>query len=206
MAFTLQSFAQLRPYVYHLTARENLEVIQGEGELVSAGELFRLSQRRDLLRVRRDSHVNLRVNGQPRAVRDQSPLHAGNVSLEGSWSFDDLVEHINRHVFFWPGRAEGPIDYGRRHFERYKHEDCVVLVIPTSALFTANADRVPRFCPYNSGSPRCSGGKRSPRGEGTFVPAEQFSRAASDVVECVFEERARIPWEHCRVRPHTDWC
>ena len=117
------------------------------------------------LRRKRTDHVTVRIGATSVKIRDQQPLHAGNISLEGDWSFEDVIESLNDRVFFWPGRNGGPISYGERHFERYADEQPAILRISTADIFVANAGTDPLFCRFNSGSPRCAKGFGSPRVE-----------------------------------------
>ena len=68
--------------------------------------------------TRRPQPVRLDLGGRIVEVRDQAPLHKGNLHFDEGWSMARLVEYLNGHVFFWPGGADGPIDYGRRHWAR----------------------------------------------------------------------------------------
>ncbi|MEO1716406.1 MAG: hypothetical protein AAFR76_04775 [Planctomycetota bacterium] len=149
------------------------------------------------VRNRRRSGEWIECDGCRVHIRDQAPLHRGSVWLSDGWDFEDLVEHLNDHVFFWPGTANRPIAHGRRHFKRYSADDVVVLAIDTQALFASNSTLPPRFCRYNSGSPRCSGGRGSPRGPRTFLAAEEFHQRPSDVVEVTFRGAVRL--DDCEV-------
>ena len=186
---------KLRPYLYHLTAESNISSIKATRELQSASTVLEGLDRERLLRTKRSSSLRLALNGHSFSLRDQEPLHAGNMDLQQGWTFGDVIEMLNRHVFFWPGNASGPIDYGVRHFSRYEDigERLVVLRVPTLDLVTANHSCPPKFCRYNSGSPRCSGGKKSPRGEDTFQPGSSVSGAPSKVVEVVFGGKVWLP-------------
>lgn len=200
MPFSLHRFASLRPALFHLTARANLEKIRGAKGLESAAVLMDRASDRTALRERRAESLELAKRGRLVAVlRDQRPLYAGNVDLQGEWEFGDLVEALNSRVFFWPGNDAVPIAYGLRHFQRYRSEDAVVLRIATAALFDCNAE--PAFCRYNSGSPRCSGGKGSPRGPQTFVSADVASFSAGQVVEVTFNGHVKIPADGVQVQP-----
>jgi hypothetical protein len=126
-------------------------------------------------------------------IRDQAPLREGNIRFSNGYAFGDLIESLNRRIFFWPGLGAKPISYGMRHFERYEGEKPVVLRIGFEALLRANPGVAPRFCRYNSGSPRCSNGKRSPRGPDTFLLAQDFHETASKVVEVTFDTEIRLP-------------
>src|SRR5687767_6744778 len=87
---------------------------------------------------RRRDHFVVNVDGEAVHIRDQAPLHRGNVRLEGGWSFDDLVRAINGRVFFWPGTERGPINYGIRHFERYETEQPAILRVSAEELVALN--------------------------------------------------------------------
>jgi hypothetical protein len=182
----IDDYVTLRPYLYHLTAAVNLEHILDSGILVPAAQLLEQAGRTDLLRVRRERPEPLRLNGRTIQIRDQSPLIQGNVQLNGGWTFENLVEDLNARCFFWPGNDKGPIRHGVRHFERYKNDSPVLLRFLFSSLLSANPHIVPFFCAYNSGAPRCSNGRRSPRGPETFQPAAEFKSRNHQVVEVSF--------------------
>lgn len=206
MGFDLTRFAEARPRLYHLTARANLDGILRTGRLEAARVLMERAGDMSMLRQRRREHYRLRVDGREVVLRDQKPLHRGNIAFEGGFGFEDVVEALNRRVFFWPGDEEGPIDYGRRHFGRYGGEDCVVLVVPTAALLEANPDVQAEFCRFNSGSPRCTGGRGAPRGPRTFLPAHECPFSPGAVKEVTFREFVRLPAAgHVEVASHLRW-
>lgn len=193
MAITQEQFVSTRPFVYHLTASINISSIRSAGQLDSARTLMTAANRLDLLRRRRGQHLDLNVGGRVVRLRDQSPLHERNIAFEAGWSFGDLLEALNGRVFFWPGTNAGPIEYGRRHFERYRHEGPVLIRVPTAELLHANPRSEPFFCKYNSGSPRYSGGYASPRGPNSFVPESGFGGPPSHVVEVTFLGSLTLP-------------
>ena len=208
MALDLASLVKLRPMLYHLTARENLNAIWGVNPKVlrSAAELIRGIGGKDrarriqrLLRQRRPEALRIEVAGRTAVLRDQGPLHAGNIAFEDGLTFDGLVQLLNERVYFWPGDERGPVVAGRNHFARYtlkEPEDCVVF----AALLAANADSTPQLSCCNSGSPRCNpiSGK-APRGPRTFLPAESFEGTASEVVEVTFLGSVVLPPEAVEV-------
>jgi len=187
-----------REYAYHLTNRGNLARIARLKELTSTASLYAAAGE-DLgaLEVKRAGQRTIVVQGEPVHIRDQDPLHAGNVELNGGWDFARFCLYLNQHVFFWPGTADGPIAYGRNHFGRYEatSEELAFLRIPMAALAEANSPPGPKVCRYNSGSPRCNAGRGSPRGPETFVPVAEFPGIPSEVKEVVFEGTARLPLE-----------
>src|SRR5215469_14330007 len=168
MALDLAKFTRLRPYLYHLTAEENIPYIREQMALKSANTLYAEANEPGRIGVRRVTHQTLKTGCR---VRDQEPLHAGKIRFATGWGLQDLVQYLDDHVFFWPGWEDGLIQYGRNHFQRYAAEEPVILRVQTSELIAANTDAPPFFCKYNSGAPRCSYGEGSPRGPATFLPA-----------------------------------
>jgi hypothetical protein len=194
VAFRSEQFACARPFLYHLTFRANLPRVRATSTLETAAEIASAAGQLNLVRARRAKHVPLTLRDGGRVyLRDQTPLHEKNIELLDGWTLADLVEHLNRRVYFWPGTEHGPISYGRRHFERYRTEQPAILRVDFSSLVSANPEREPLFCLYNSGSPRYSGGRASPRGPNTFVPAEAFPKGPPDVVEVTFAGSLKLP-------------
>jgi len=189
----MHTYAVARPYLFHLTHRANVDFMRETASLLPAAILMERGGRNDLLRSRRSTHVSISVGGRVVWLRDQGPLHEGNAKLSKGYTFEDLIESLNRRIFFWPGTAVGPISYGKRHFERYEEEKPVILRIHFDTLVQANPGAMPRYCRYNSGSPRCSNGKKSPRGPDTFVPADEFNHSPSKVVEVTFDTEILLP-------------
>lgn len=194
MSFSLERFAATRPYLFHLTHRSNLANLLSTRRLLSAAAIMRLADDESQMRCKRPRSITLTSSGVTYSIRDQQPLYEGNVGLEPGWTFEDLVQALNERVFFWPGRPDGrPIPYGVRHFERYAAERPVIARFDTRELFAANAGREPLFCRFNSGSPRYSGGKPSPRGDATFVAANRTTFLPSKCVEVTFAREAVLP-------------
>jgi hypothetical protein len=205
MGFAIDQFVECRPYLFHLTARSNALEIVRRRQIESASQLLRRAGRGVLLRQKREDHVAIEIDGHRVQLRDQAPLHAGNIEYAGQWRLPDVIETLNDRIFFWPGTASGPIVYGRRHFERYRIEDVVVIVLAAHDAFRINADAMPSFCRYNSGSPRCSGGRKSPRGPDTFLSAAEFVGSASQVVEVTFLHRFALDPKFVRVSKLSEW-
>jgi hypothetical protein len=203
----IKAYAQARPYLYHLTDRSNLDHICETNNLLSAAIFMERAGRTDLLRVRRRGHERVTVANRVILIRDQAPLHRGNVSLPRGYTFEQFVESLNRRIFFWPGTDAGPISYGVRHFERYQPEHPAILKIDFQSLIDSNPAAYPRYCRFNSGSPRCSYGQKSPRGPNTFLSADQFSGTPSKVVEVTFDGPLVLP-EDTKVgrNPAGPWC
>jgi hypothetical protein len=155
--------------------------------------LLERAGRSDLLRVRRRQHERMTFGTTAILIRDQAPLYSGNLALTSGFSFGDLVESMNRRVFFWPGTATGPVSYGVRHFERYREERPVLLRIDYESLLRANSAADPLYCKYNSGAPRCSFGMKSPRGPRTYSSANSFDGTPSKVVEVTFVCELKLP-------------
>jgi hypothetical protein len=159
----------------------------------STAELLRASGNERWLSRKRPETVTVAVDGNLIDLRDQQPLYPGKTLLENGWTFERLVQRLNERVFFWPGVVEGPISSGRRHYERYAGESPVIMRVKTEDVFSANAGITPLFCKYNSGSPRTTQGRGSPRGEHTFVECHRAAYTASNVVEVTFLHSVNLP-------------
>ncbi len=192
MPFTIKNFVTIRPYLFHLTAPENLPRIRTTRMLVPATDLLIEAGRSEVIRQKRAEALCVAVADAPVHVRDQAPLHEGNVQLEDGWDFGTLIEALNSRVYFWPGKDGGPIEPGKRHFERYKEERPAIIRVNSAYMFR-EYQLTPEFCKYNSGSPRCNAGRRSPRGARTFVACGQAGYTAGKVVEVTFSGPVRLP-------------
>ena len=188
-----EAYQRLRPYLYHLTARSNLEAILESRALLPAKDLLEQARRDDVIRARRRGHLTIECDKRPILIRDQDPLHPGNVKLAVGWTFDDLIEELNRRVFFWAGTAAKPIAAGQRHFSRYASEGPVVLRVRFQELVAVNPHLEPEFCKYNSGAPRCNRGLKSPRGPQTFLKAEDADFSCAQVQEVTFAGSVTLP-------------
>jgi hypothetical protein len=201
VGFFPEEFVALRPFLYHVLARENLAVLKATKTLWSTAALARRSGRTDILDACRRNSTGVRIPEGVVLVRDQKPLTMGNVEFESGWDAEDLLCDLNGRVFLWPGGHDGPIAYGRRHAESYESTDTLIR-IPTWDIF----DQAPVFSKYNSGSPRCNEGRKSPRGPDTFLPAERCNYRPGKVVEVAFVDVLFLPEStEWRPGPGTDW-
>lgn len=207
MPFTIERFIEFRPYLYHLTAARNVNLIARRGELRCASAW--LEGAGQVTTERRETAIEVCSHGDMVLLRDQKPLAVGAIDLEAGWSLERFVAHLNAHVFFWPGTANKPIQEGQNHFARYRFENPAILRVATQWLIDTNVEL--RFSRYNSGAPRCSHGRRSPRGAKTFVSEHEVDGSVSDVCEVVVVERCKLPasveistdglatWRHLRL-------
>jgi hypothetical protein len=198
MGLDLQYFGTLRPMLYHGTASVNLASIRSTRVLTSAALLA--PDRRHAVRsaeviVKTDQHVI--------ALRDQLALRQGHVELTGGWYRRDLIAALNSRVFFWPGDQNGPNGYGRHFFDAYRRRGHkpTMLRVHFFDLLKANPDAQPYFCRFNSGAPRTSGGRKSPRGPDTFQDAGAWEGSPSRVAEVSFVSKVLLPrstevWDH----------
>ena len=208
MPFTLERYSEVRPFLYHLTARENLAHIRSTGQLQSAAVLLgRVPANMETLRTRRNEKMPVYIDAETASLRDQTPLHENNIQFLDKWELEDVVESLNSRVFFWSGWRRTPIPSGERHFNRYRQEHPVILRAPFESVCRCNPGRTPLFCKYNSGAPRQSQGRKSPRGPDTFLPAECFPYNPGNVVEVTFLEHVMLP-DDTEMSDHVDgpWC
>jgi hypothetical protein len=193
MPFDEESYEKRRPFLYHLTDRRNVERVRRTRKLQSAAILLGLAGQADAVRNRRNKALPVIVEADRVILRDQAPLHEGSIQLEGGWSFAELVDHLNQHIFFWPGWETRMIDYGDRYLEHYSSEMPVVFRVRFRSIRAENPNAEPLFCKYNSGSPRCSHGQRSPRGPQTFSTAQSADFTPKNVKEVVFRDAVSLP-------------
>src|SRR5687768_12656928 len=127
MPFSFARYAAIRPYLYHLTARENLDSLRACRRLESATTLLTRAGREGEVRTKRRAMTAVVLDGRRVLLRDQSPLHEGNIDFAPGGTFADVLADLNRRVFFWPGEEDGTKDYGRRYIQRQLHQRPVVL-------------------------------------------------------------------------------
>lgn len=178
--FTLDDYAALRPFLWHMTHAENIPLIC-QSLVLRPARSFALSAngpRRGLVRGTRGE-----------VLRDQRPLHEANVVLGGGWSFSDFLQDLSRRVFFWSGWADRPVRSGRAAIEAYRATDRVIRV-PFHDI--AGQER-PFFSCCNSGAPRMHDGRPAYRGPDTFLLCGDCSFPPSAVVEVTFVEAVRLP-------------
>jgi hypothetical protein len=179
----LHAYSALRPMLYHVTSELNLASIQHTRVLCSSAMLTsdRCHTARSAdERVKRDQPVIM--------LRDQLALRPGQVDLTGGWQWQDLVAALNGRVFFWPGDHDCPNRYGRKFLDTYckRGQRSMVLRFGFWELIQANLDTPAYFCRFNSGAPRISGGRRSPRGPDTFLTADEWCDPPSRAAEVYF--------------------
>jgi hypothetical protein len=145
------------------------------------------------LRHRRGEPLPIDVHGERVILCDQAPLYEGNAQFANGWSFADFVQHLNQHVFFWSGWERAPVPHGFRHFQRYQFDQPIVIRATFQSVRNKNSAAEPLFCKYNSGSPRWSNGRPSPRGPETFSTAPTSCFNPGEVVEVVFRSSVTLP-------------
>jgi hypothetical protein len=204
MAFQLGDFVQLRPFVYHVTSKENLPGLRQTGIIRTTLNLVTAAERLDLARQRRKEYVIIDTPDGSIVLKDQKPLIENATELFEGWSFDDLIFYLNSFVYFWPGTDRGPINSGQRLLDHYEADAPAVLRISTPDLFNANRASVPVFSAFNSGATRYNKGKRAFRGPDLFTSADIFPRRASEVIELGYKVDVTLP-KTTEVRSAMGW-
>lgn len=177
--------------LYHFTYRDNLPFIRQEGALLSAAESLdacgwggrKCEKWQDIWTL----------PGSGRMLHDQKPLQAGHIDFAPGFDMADLVALINAHVFFWP-RYE-------RDFAK-KYRDNALICCRLADVEESNPGNTALYCRYNSGAPRTSGGKKSPRGPNMFKPLAGVWR--SRMKEVVFRGSVQLPHNHKIMQP-DEW-
>jgi len=204
MSVNIKEFVRLRPYVFHISARENGSFLRGSRRLFTTLSLLEVAGRKDLAFTRRTDCLTLELPLGRVTLKDQKPLIEANTQLLGGWSFPDFVHYLNGKTYFWPGTESGPIGPGRRLLEHYEMDGPLVLRMKTIDLFAANPNLAPLFSPFNSGAPRYHSGQKAVRGPDLFTAADDFPRRASEVVELAFADNTLLP-ESTEYRPQAGW-
>lgn len=203
----INKFIKLRPYLYHLTDRENLDNILSLKRLLSTTTIISKSDILDkdgFLTSKRATHTEIYINATKYKIRDQRPISilALGKCVDGGWSASDFIASLNKRVFFWP-----TITRLNTHYQRYRSEDPIIIRMRTEKLFEINKN--PRFCRLNSGATRANshlGGIAPARGPNTFLTAEYYSLTPGSVVEVTFEDFCDLPESlHLGNTPYGPW-
>jgi hypothetical protein len=175
--------------LYHCTTPANLPCIKHEMALYSAAKIAP-----DRTRIARDRDTLVIFGSHAVTLRDQCALRRGQMHLD-RWSWEDLLAALNGRVFFWPQEPDRRSRYAGKFVEAYrkKGQSVVILRIPVFALMEANPGNDLYFCKYNSGGPRISAGKKSPRGPDTFRLLHDWHDRPSDVAEVSFVGKVVLP-------------
>lgn len=195
MAIDVKKLIDRTPFLFHLTYLPSLDRIVRSMALESAGRLLELGGKREWLRKRREEMLRFNIGDDQIVLTDQRPLTAGNVDFQDGWEIGDLVESVNRRVFFWRGNHDGLLSKDRGHFGTYSERgnELVFLRIPFVDGVALAENNGPEYCRFNSGGPRCSDGKKSPRGMSTFVEADQADFTLGKIREVVFRDIFVLP-------------
>ena len=191
----IQEFCKERPYLYHLTDRQNLPLILDSRTLLSTTDIAQMAlskeDAKDFLRSKRNNHLTLSVNGINYKIRDQNPilLKVLERSLTNGMRAGEFIELLNKRVFWWP-----TVDRLTRHFNRYVNERPIILRVSTVDMLELNKNV--ELCHLNSGATRCHpayGGNAPTRGEESFLAPKHYDRNISSVAEVTFVRRCKLP-------------
>jgi hypothetical protein len=194
----LDQLSEKRPFLYHLTNRENVPSIVRERFIWSASALLQAADDRAAqryIREKRPNHIMIRVRGQNVHIRDQRPISEKLLAncLLGGLVLGDYYDLLNGRVFFWP-----TLQRLRRHYERYEAEGPTILRFRTQELLDLNHVELSRL---NSGATRANsylGGIAPPRGRETFQTPDDYGLGISSIAEVTVEDRCALPqnFEH----------
>ena len=192
----LESFFGKSEFLYHLTDRRNCDIIIKSGILMSTVELVNASNLSDnekskLLRARRPSHVEIKIDNKSYYLRDQRPISVKNLEkcLTNNWTVSDFLFHLNRRVFFWPN-----LNRLERHYNRYVNENPVIIRVETRNMIELNPHA--EYCRLNSGATRSSShwnGGPPPRGAETFLHSDEYHLPPASIAEVTFLNNCKLP-------------
>jgi hypothetical protein len=189
----LDQLCEKRPFLYHLTNRENVPSIVRERVMWSASALLQAAEDhapRRYIREKRPNHVTIRVRRQNVHIRDQRPISEKLLAncLLGGLVLGDYYELLNDRVFFWP-----TLQRLRRHYDRYEPEGPTILRFRTEDLLALNHVELSRL---NSGATRANsylGGVAPPRGRETFRSPDNYEHGISSIAEVTVEGYCTLP-------------
>jgi len=196
VGFSIEEYAALRPTLWHLTHVDNLRSIRESRVLRTAEDLT--SSVAGLPRQGRELPAGTAV------LRDQKLLHEKCIIFEEGFSMAEFLRELNKRVFFWSGRQEGPVRAGKRALDHYRASDFLIRL----PFLDVAKNQTPYFSRCNSGAPRMQHGKPVARGRRTFLPAIECDFQPREVIEVTFIEPVRLsqrteiaqflagPWEH----------
>jgi len=195
MGIVLADLCGISPYLYHVTYEDSLARIRRLRRLESADTLMTAGGQLDWLRRRRDSPLRFMVDEDKIELTDQIPINEKNIAFQSGWTLPDLIEALNRRVFFWRSHEAGLLRSNKGNSGKYGNDGrrLVFLRCDFSDAVTANAARGPELCRYNSGAARKNKGQPIPRGPNTFVRPEDADFPKGDVQEVVFREFVELP-------------
>lgn len=173
-------------WLTHYTDCQNYRKIQDTRVLRCALRLMNEDESVHHARTKRSKSLPLTAA----VLRDQQPLTERIVLCDGA-TFDDFVEYLNGHVFFWPSNYTGEQcrEKFQQRYARSGHID-IQLRCRLSDLRAANPDAKILFSSYNSGAtPRDP--EKSPRCRNLFQPLE--SRGGKRLVEVVVRGEVQLP-------------
>lgn len=195
MGIDIKNFARHSPYLFHLTYEQSLQRIHRVNKLESTGRLLELAGQSHMIRVKREKPLPLQIGDDRLELTDQTPLNEKNIRFEDGWGVADLVESVNKRVFFWRGGEAGLLKADQGQFNRYTGEgkSLVFLRIPFSDAIAKNPGRL-EFCKYNSGGARQhpKTGK-SPRGISTFATPANAPFDIAEIREVTFLDYFDFP-------------
>lgn len=192
----LEEFITKKAFLYHLTDRANFDKIKADKELLSTEAIVNLSSlddntKSEFLSQRRKSHETIEIGEHKYHIRDQRPISPLNLvkCLTTGFSVKDFFRMLNNRVFFWP-----TIKRLNSHYKRYARENPIIIMVSTDELLKINPHS--EFCRLNSGATRSNShlkGAPPERGNGTFLPAEEFKYTVGKVAEVTFPNNCKLP-------------
>lgn len=190
----IDKFIKLRPYVYHLTDRRNLNSIIAQKQIFSTRKIVSdsaIQNKKTYLASRRPNHDLIKINVYDFHIRDQQPISELVLgrSLTNNWTVADFIAHLNKRVFFWP-----TINRLTRHYDRYQSENPIILRFSTEDVLKLNPNA--EFCHLNSGATRCSShwnGDAPHRGADTFLTAANYQLGHASVAEVTILDYCDLP-------------
>ena len=190
--------------LYHFIPNEHLEFVKKTRKLFSAAEMLDACKKKKPKRQKREHCITL-PSGKtkdgtvlPKGIilRDQGKLEEANLAFCPEFRMGDLVEELNKHVFFWPCFPE-------KFAKKYQHNALIRCCLED--VKKHNHDKQPLYCPFNSGAPKRDGdGNKVLRSRCMYQPLNVQCVPAKDIVEVVFQGCVKLP-KSCDYMTPDEW-
>lgn len=204
----INNFIKKRPYLFHLTSKDNIKNIISTKKLYSTKcivETTECPEPNKILKEKRMEHKIIKHNDITYMLRDQKPISEKLLKgcLEEGMTFEQYYEMLNERVFWWP-----TIDRLTRHYSRYESEKPKIIRVSTESVYKLNKSKI-EFSHLNSGALRANPylkGKSPKRGYNTFVIPSKFNYSTSKVAEVTFLWDCLLPDEiYISNSPNGNW-
>jgi hypothetical protein len=186
-------FVSVWSHSYHVTFEANLESMRNLRILWPARTLLEDTEHSRFIHERRTRDLMVPMQGERILLRNQIPLDPGSIDLGTTATLQDYVACLNSYVFFWPGSCSGPIQDGRRMFQRTGGQRSIVIRMETRSLIDVNPGVPIYVTTCNSGATWTEGGNKVRRSPDIFRRLDQSAEMIATIHEICFRTSVHLP-------------